>query len=581
VDLFIQGSTMHIRRCLTSLVLVAGLAAAAAAQPATLGAGDPAAFIPADGPTLPRNLTPAEAAFLRSSPLEVPEFVGAPAGPVRCVGEYEPMDGICFSWTGFTSHIANLAKWVTTDGEARAYIYVSGAAAQNSASNSLAASGANMSRVVFRQFQLNSVWIRDYGPRYIYEGPSGHQVRAIIDHVYNRPRPLDNVMPEDFAVLKNHAIYDIPLIHGGGNYHLSGLGDSYATRLISNENPTLTEAQIVGYWDQFQNVDTTLTNPFPTSVDLTQHIDMWMQIYGDRAVVISDWPLQPGSAQDVICDTTAALMAGNGYTVTRIPAVSSGGTHYTFTNVLLCNNLLVVPSYSNSVAAQYNAQALATWQSLLPGHTVRPLSGEAIAQLAGVFHCIAMHVPAAPGGANPTAYLRTLRDGGQVDQGEQVEIVWSTDDDNGTTGVDILLSTDGGQTWPTVIAANTADDSSFTWTVPAGMASTAQARLRLVVRDGQSNTGFDASVSNFTIGDPCTPDLTTGAVAGQPGYGVPDGALNNEDFFYYLAQFAAGNAAVADMTAGAVAGQPGYGVPNGVINNDDFFYYLALFAAGC
>jgi hypothetical protein len=79
----------------------------------------------------------------------------------------------------------------------------------------------------------------------------------------------------------------------------------------------------------------------------------------------------------------------------------------------------------------------------------------------------------------------------------------------------------------------------------------------------------------------CAPDLTTGAVAGQPGYGVPNGVLNNDDFFYYLAQFAAGNTAVADLTTGAVAGQPGYGVPNGVINNDDFFYYLGLFAAGC
>jgi hypothetical protein len=79
----------------------------------------------------------------------------------------------------------------------------------------------------------------------------------------------------------------------------------------------------------------------------------------------------------------------------------------------------------------------------------------------------------------------------------------------------------------------------------------------------------------------CEPDLTTGAIAGQPGYGVPNGTLNNDDFFYYLAQFAAGNVAVADLTTGAIAGQPGYGVPNGVINNDDFFYYLALFSAGC
>jgi hypothetical protein len=79
----------------------------------------------------------------------------------------------------------------------------------------------------------------------------------------------------------------------------------------------------------------------------------------------------------------------------------------------------------------------------------------------------------------------------------------------------------------------------------------------------------------------CRPDLTTGAVPGQPGYGTPNGVLNNDDFFYYLAQFSAGNLAVADMTTGAIPGQPGYGVPNGVLNNDDFFYFLAIFAAGC
>lgn len=79
----------------------------------------------------------------------------------------------------------------------------------------------------------------------------------------------------------------------------------------------------------------------------------------------------------------------------------------------------------------------------------------------------------------------------------------------------------------------------------------------------------------------CRPDLTTSAVAGTPGYGVPNGALNNDDFFYYLTQFAAGNAAVADMTTSAVPGAPGYGVPDGVVNNDDFFFYLTVFAAGC
>ncbi len=79
----------------------------------------------------------------------------------------------------------------------------------------------------------------------------------------------------------------------------------------------------------------------------------------------------------------------------------------------------------------------------------------------------------------------------------------------------------------------------------------------------------------------CRPDLTTGAIPGGPGYGNPNGTLNNDDFFYYLSQFAAGNLAVADLTAGAIPGQLGYGVPNGIINNDDFFFYLSIFATGC
>ena len=79
----------------------------------------------------------------------------------------------------------------------------------------------------------------------------------------------------------------------------------------------------------------------------------------------------------------------------------------------------------------------------------------------------------------------------------------------------------------------------------------------------------------------CHADLTGSAVVGQPTYGVPNGVLNNEDFFYFLAQFAAGNQQIVDLTTGAVPGQAFYGVSNGVVSNDDFFYFLSLFAAGC
>ncbi|MEZ6233134.1 MAG: GC-type dockerin domain-anchored protein [Phycisphaerales bacterium] len=90
----------------------------------------------------------------------------------------------------------------------------------------------------------------------------------------------------------------------------------------------------------------------------------------------------------------------------------------------------------------------------------------------------------------------------------------------------------------------------------------------------------------------CQADLTTGAIPGLPGYGVPNGIVNNDDFFYYLTLFSGelgcGTApsqtrcpSPPDLTTNAIPGTPGYGVLNGIINNDDFFYYLNLFAVGC
>jgi hypothetical protein len=79
----------------------------------------------------------------------------------------------------------------------------------------------------------------------------------------------------------------------------------------------------------------------------------------------------------------------------------------------------------------------------------------------------------------------------------------------------------------------------------------------------------------------CDADFTTGAIGGTPGYGVPNGTLNNEDFFYFLSRFADNDLGEADLTDSAVPGSPGYAMPNGQINNEDFFYYLTLFSAGC
>lgn len=525
-----------------------------------------------NGAPIPRFLTPNERLYLQAHPLVAGQNdlegggmlrgpYASPTGAVRCPGEYEPCEGIIISWKSFTTLLAQMGDLITNEGNANLYVACDSTSIRTSAQSALTSAGANMSRVQFLLTTTNTVWMRDYGPRYIYEG----NVRGIVDHTYNRPRPQDDVFPTAFGTFKNHARYVLPLIHGGGNYHLNGVGESWATRLINNENPSLTEAQIIAYWNQFQNVDTTLTQPFPTTVDLTQHIDMWMQITGDNSAIIADWPSNVGSTQDNICDSTAAAMAGAGWTIDRVPGRALSGTHYTYTNVVMCNDIVLIPSYTNTtvVNAGHNAEALATWQSHMPGKQIFQLNCQSIVTSAGVMHCIVMHVPkhlgenGPNGGLAPTAYLRNLRGGEALNPGESIAIRWLTDDDVSVSNVDILLSTDGGATFPTTIAAATAPDGTHSWTVPD--IYTQQGRIRIVARDGVGNTGWDESPADFAINGtppPCAADFDG------------NGEADVSDIFAYLSAW------FAQEASADVDGIPGVDVP-------DIFFFLSVWFAGC
>lgn len=79
----------------------------------------------------------------------------------------------------------------------------------------------------------------------------------------------------------------------------------------------------------------------------------------------------------------------------------------------------------------------------------------------------------------------------------------------------------------------------------------------------------------------CSADLTGSADPNDPEYGVPDGIIDANDFFYYLDQFASGNLEEADLTGSGDPNDPQYGVPDGVIDGNDFFYYLDIFVNGC
>jgi len=475
-----------------------------------------------EGEAVPRSMTPAELRFVEQNPLVAAQR-GATAPPnsdgLRATAEYEPVHGICLAWEGQASWLnilRDMAVQITNAGEAYVYIACDTASEANSVISTLTSAGANMSRVKTMVRGTDTIWIRDYGPRYAYLG----DVRVVIDHTYNRPRFSDNAYNGWFAQQLDHGYYELPLVHGGGNYHLNSQTRGFATELIGNENPSLSDAEIQDIWFEYQGIQTQLTAAYPSFVDSTQHIDMWLQVVGPQAAVISDWPYNVGSTQDQVADALAAQLTGEGWDITRVPARSISGTHYTYTNVVMCNDIVLVPTYTNSSVSFLNQQVLDAWQSALPDKTIVPINCEGIVWASGVMHCITMHIPEHLGGENPTAYLDSLRGGQSLDPGDTVAINWLTDaptPDPVPLTISIDLSTDGGQSYQTSIASGLSDIGVFIWTVPD--IGTDQARIRITASDAEGRTGSDSSPANFSItGTPLCP----GDVDGDGGVDLDD-----------------------------------------------------------
>ncbi|HVP11129.1 MAG TPA: agmatine deiminase family protein [Phycisphaerae bacterium] len=454
---------------------------------------------------LPRYMTPEEAQLpFRRPTLEDYDQRTPPSGTVYTPPEYAPCAGLFFAWEGYTSILTTLIVDITTlDPVANAWVVVDTTSEQSSVYSTLSAAGANMSRVQFIVRTTDTVWIRDYGPRFIFEDGN----LAIIDHTYNRPRPNDDAFNDYLATLWAIPQYDLPLTHGGGNFHLFANHDAFMTSLIVDENPSYTAAQIQNLFLQYENVNLTIYTGFPTSFDSTRHIDMWMLPVGDNKVVIGQYSPSTGQPY-TITEGAVADLTSRGYTVYRTPGWQSSGTHYTYTNGVICNNLLFISRFGGSFTTQ-DAQALSVYQTACPGKTIIQVNNADIITAAGAMHCIVMHVPQF--NVSPQVTVNSPNGGETWYIGDSHNITWTATDDVGVTSVDIYYSTDGGSTFPYTIATGEANDGVFPWIVPNNLST--QCRVKAVAHDGDGHTGEDVSNANFTIAVP--------PVVRQPIYSYP------------------------------------------------------------
>lgn len=327
-----------------------------------------------------------------------------PATPPRSPAEFEEMGGVIITWASYQDELREIVRHarerVTVHLITDNITYVQ---------NYLTQGNVPLDNIVFYDMPFNSVWVRDYGPHSIYLDETDEL--AFADWVYNRPRPQDNLVPQNLAEelgISIHQMSNNPnrLVATGGNFMSDGHGTGFSSELIVAENPVLTVSQINDIAHSFLGIDRyVLMDELP--FDNISHIDMHMKLIDEETILfgefpdgVSDGPQIEENIQYILDNYTTCY--GREYKIERIPMIPSpsgswpngswsGASYRTFTNSLILNDLVLVPSYYNT---SLNEQAVEIYQELMPGHEVILIDMEDVIPASGAIHCISKEIAA-------------------------------------------------------------------------------------------------------------------------------------------------------------------------------------------
>ena len=296
-----------------------------------------------------------------NTPVRAINFVETdpPTGEPRFVAEFEPMQGVMIRYPlGIpTSLVAQLSN------NCHVYCIVS-SSYQSSAQSEFQSAGVNMSNVTFVNAASDSYWVRDYGPWYIFEDKNP----AIVDNIYNRPRPNDDNMSGVFATFWNIPMYGMNLEHTGGNMMEDGRGHGVSDNLVFQENGN-NETNVRNKMRDYLGID-----PYHVTIDpqgdYIAHVDCWGKYLAPDKILIARVPQsnQHYANYESVAQyfETTNCCWGYPYRVYRVDE-PGGSTLAPYTNSLILNKSVYVPLGSNS---SYNQQALAVYQEAMPGYEI-------------------------------------------------------------------------------------------------------------------------------------------------------------------------------------------------------------------
>ncbi|WP_027382771.1 agmatine deiminase family protein [Epilithonimonas caeni] len=356
---------------------------------------------------LPKGLTQEEKLLLPNYKFTESKRTPAPTSSVRTSAQWEEVEYLVLRWT---TQYQNIQRQIVQAAVKECKVLIA-TTSENTVRTYLTNNGVDLTNVRFLNANTNSIWIRDYAANTVYSNDVGE--RALVDWIYNRPRPLDNTLPVSHAAYVGVPLYVTDtspndLVNTGGNFMSDGMGNAFASKLILDENKAgnsygvsaKTEAQVDKILKDYMGISS-YRKMTVLPYDEIHHIDMHMKLLDEETILVSQYPEGvadgPQIKQNIeYIKNTFKTPFGNDYDIKWIPAPASttgaypntGGAYRTYTNAVIINKTILVPTYRPEV----DEPALAIYRQLMPGYKVVGIdvdnSGEDLISLSGAIHCI-------------------------------------------------------------------------------------------------------------------------------------------------------------------------------------------------
>ena len=337
-----------------------------------------------------------------------------PFDSLRTAAEWEEVEALTISWTSFPciqKQIVAAAKEECTviifaDNTGEVEDYLTGA---------ICGGSLDLQNVQIVPTEYNSIWIRDYGANTVYG--SWNDDRVLVDWLYNRPRPDDDVIPDVLGETMGIDLYSTTaqpndLMNTGGNWMSDGFGTAFASELVLDENnggsswwtdfPDHSESEIDEIVEAFHGVETYIKMP-NLPFDGIHHIDMHMKLLDESTLLVAEYPEGVADGPQINANIDYVLSNyttrwGTPFEVVRIPSPpqsgfgggypDENGWYLTYTNSVFVNNTVLLPTYYT----EYDTTAIRIYEEALPGYEIVGIdcdnNGSAIISLSGAIHCI-------------------------------------------------------------------------------------------------------------------------------------------------------------------------------------------------